>query len=188
MSKVTYELKTLNKEDSRLLFKYFWSASSHGVKLTAILSDKLFSGILSHDVHASFLESISKISIPIEFLETVEVIERPRSVLRQMRKTSFSELWRRIEKLEKEVERLREEIGKLREVFVPISEIEVELSRKDFEGLKESILKYIKEHPGSLTSEIIEAFEEYDPLVVLKALYELEKEGKIEGKDVESAN
>jgi len=81
-----------------------------------------------------------------------------------------------------------EEIGKLKEVFVPISEIEVELSRKDFESLKESILKYIKEHPGSLTSEIIEAFEEYDPLVVLKALHELEKEGKIEGKDVESAD
>jgi len=45
--------------------------------------------------------------------------------------------------------------------------------------LKDKLHKYILEHPGAWTSEIIETFEEYDTYDVLKALEFLEKEGKV---------
>ncbi len=53
-----------------------------------------------------------------------------------------------------------------------------------FRELKEGVLRYVREHPGVLTSEVIEAFSEYEPLVVLGALYELEDEGRVRGEDV----
>jgi len=45
--------------------------------------------------------------------------------------------------------------------------------------LKERVLMYVKEHPSVLTSEVLEAFGEYEPLVVLRALRELEAEGSV---------
>jgi len=49
---------------------------------------------------------------------------------------------------------------------------------------KKVIKKYISEHPGCITSEIIENLE-LDPALAVEALNLLEEEGKVRGEEVE---
>ncbi|MCK4397409.1 MAG: hypothetical protein KAV25_00260 [Methanophagales archaeon] len=49
---------------------------------------------------------------------------------------------------------------------------------------KKVIKKYIREHPGCITSEIIENLE-LDPALAVEALNLLEEEGKVRGEEVE---
>ena len=49
---------------------------------------------------------------------------------------------------------------------------------------KKVIKKCIREHPGCITSEIIENLE-LDPALVVEALNLLEEEGKVRGEEVE---
>ena len=49
---------------------------------------------------------------------------------------------------------------------------------------KKVIKKYISEHPGCITSEIIENLE-LDPALAVQALNLLEEEGKVRGEEVE---
>ncbi len=46
------------------------------------------------------------------------------------------------------------------------------------------IKKYIREHPGCITSEIIENLN-LDPALAVQALNLLEEEGKVRGEEVE---
>ena len=49
---------------------------------------------------------------------------------------------------------------------------------------KKVIKKYIREHPGCITSEIIENLN-LDPALAVEALNLLEEEGKVKGEEVE---
>ncbi len=49
---------------------------------------------------------------------------------------------------------------------------------------KEVIKKYIREHPGCITSEIIENLR-LDPALAVETLVLLEEEGKVRGEEVE---
>ena len=63
-----------------------------------------------------------------------------------------------------------------------------EASEAEVRRLKEEVLKFIRENPGSLTSDIIANFDNYDPLLILKILRELEEEGRVESRDVRATD
>jgi len=88
----------------------------------------------------------------------------------------------KIERLEREIRLLKEEIARFKKIFIPVYEIELSIGEADV--LKKKVLEYIKEHPGVLTSEILERFEDYPPPIILKILYELKREGKVKSRSV----
>jgi len=60
----------------------------------------------------------------------------------------------------------------------------IELREIPLKKVKEEIYRYIKEHPGCRTSDIIINLE-LDPDLVLKALSELRHEDRVEARDIE---
>lgn len=60
----------------------------------------------------------------------------------------------------------------------------IELKKIPLEEAKLLIHKYIKEHPGCRTSDLIIELA-LDPDLVIKALSQLKKEDRIEGRDIE---
>lgn len=59
----------------------------------------------------------------------------------------------------------------------------VELKTVPIEDAKQIIHRYLKEHPGSRTSDLIIELA-LEPDIVIEALSQLRNEGKVEGKDV----
>jgi len=59
----------------------------------------------------------------------------------------------------------------------------VELKKIPLEDAKRVIYKYLREHPGSRTSDLILELA-LEPDIVIEALSQLRCEGKVEGKDV----
>jgi len=59
----------------------------------------------------------------------------------------------------------------------------IELRKVPIEEAKRLIYAYIRDHPGSRTSDLIIELE-LDPDIVLEVLSQLKKEEKVEGKDV----
>jgi len=70
-------------------------------------------------------------------------------------------------------------------IFIFSEEIPVvKLKKISLEEAKSRIYRYIKEHPGCRTSDIIMDLE-LDPDVVLKALSQLQREDRVEGREIE---
>jgi len=59
----------------------------------------------------------------------------------------------------------------------------VELKKVPIEEAKRNIYQYLKAHPGSRTSDLIIELA-LKPNIVVEALSQLRREGKIEGKDI----
>jgi hypothetical protein len=59
----------------------------------------------------------------------------------------------------------------------------IELRKLPIDEAKRLIYAYIKEHPGSRTSDLIIELE-LDPDIVLEVLSQLKKEQRVEGKDI----
>jgi hypothetical protein len=61
----------------------------------------------------------------------------------------------------------------------------IELRQVPIEEAKHLIHKYIKEHPGARTTDLILDLA-LDPEIVIEALSQLRCEGKVEGKDIDT--
>lgn len=81
----------------------------------------------------------------------------------------------------KKLELLKREIEELEDLIE--SEELIEFRELSEEEARKLILDYIENHPGCLTSEIIESLG-IDPVLVGRILKELEEEGEVEGRSV----
>ena len=79
----------------------------------------------------------------------------------------------------KKIENLKREIEELEEAI--LEEKPVELREIPIDEAKKLILDYIDRNPGCYTDDIIFDLQ-LDPILVVKALKELEEEGKVEGR------
>jgi len=112
--------------------------------------------------------------------EGVEILN-PESFIRSLLPIPASSLSR----IEEKLGELHEDVKKgFQELLTEIRKThtegssEVELKVVPLEDAKKLVLRYVKEHPGCYTSDIILDLK-LDPDLVLKALEELEKDGKI---------
>lgn len=76
-----------------------------------------------------------------------------------------------------------EEIRKLREEVEKLKEPEITFERISQEEAERRILDFVRKRPGCKTSEIIEVLG-IDPEIVISVLGKLEREGKIEGREL----
>nr|QNO51300.1 hypothetical protein ILBEGJOJ_00030 [Methanosarcinales archaeon ANME-1 ERB6] len=73
-----------------------------------------------------------------------------------------------------------QDIGEVKEIVGKVIDLRVIPESE----AKKVIKKYIREHPGCITSEIIENLN-LDPALAVEALNVLEEEGKVRGEEVE---